>query len=100
MLTRILDHITHARGVWSAQDQIIAAQTDYNTCKLANDLYGMAVAAERLADQLGRQVDHLEASRLARAVSARPPVETLRVVAAYWRRRAEEMWADLAANQS
>ncbi|ROT29643.1 hypothetical protein [Micromonospora sp. HM5-17] len=76
MLPRLRTRITHAGMV--------------------GDLVGLAVAA----DQIDRQADHLDASRLARATSALPPTETLRAVAAGWRHRAEETGADLATNQS
>lgn len=94
MLTRVRAHITHARRVWAEQSQITAATATYydDTEALAT----RAAAAERIATGLDRQAAHLAASWLARAVTALPPSDTVQAMAADWRRRAEEMWYDLA----
>lgn len=94
VLTRIADEIHHTRRVYRNHDRLIAAEADYAN---ATDPTNRAVTAEQIAFLIEHQIEHLEASRLARATSSLP-VDVLRDEMATWKARAEEAWAEAAAN--
>lgn len=90
----IRDELDHTRRVWKGHDRLIELQEQFER---APDAASRAVVAERIADRIESQAEHLAASWLARRSTALPSPEGLRAAAADWRQQAERLWAEAAA---
>ncbi|WP_433651020.1 hypothetical protein ACQP2C_32420 [Micromonospora zamorensis] len=93
MFTGLADQIHHTRRVYRNHQRLIDLQQQYDD---STDNTNRAVIAERAAFVVEHQIEHLTASKLARAVTSLP-LASLEAARADWVTRSEQAWADAAA---
>lgn len=93
MFTKLADQIHHTRRVYRNHQRLIDLQQQYDD---STDPTNRAVIAEQAAFVTEHQIEHLSASKLARALTSLP-LGTLAADRAGWLTRSQQAWAEAAA---